>query len=345
MDPRLTQLTAWTRQQLLGLGVSAPEPFSLSPVSGDASFRRYFRACVGGRCWIAMDAPPEHENSVPFVAVARAWRPLSIHVPELHAVDLAQGFLLLEDLGDRLYLAEICPENATELYEAAFVTLLRIQQSEPPPDYPLPPYSPELLRTEMDLFRDWLCDRLLGLEVPKSWFDPLCDLLIANAGEQPRVPVHRDYHARNLMLTNGTEPGVLDFQDAVVGPLTYDLVSLLRDCYLQWPEARVHDWALDYAQRARDAGILAADDATFLRWFHRMGIQRHLKAAGIFARLWLRDGKPGYLADIPRTLSHILVAACGDEAAADLAEWIRGPMQEAMLTRDQLADATREYLA
>ncbi len=344
MDLRNQQLTEWSAQKLTELGATVPADFSLAPVSGDASFRRYFRARLGHRHWIAMDAPPEKEDSVPFVAIATAWRRQGIPVPELIATDLEKGFLLLEDFGDDLLLAHLEPHTADAQYATAMDILLNIQQSNAPEQYPLPPYSPGLLQTEMNLFRDWLSAELLTLQVPDSWFNPACELLIRNAQAQPQVPVHRDYHARNLMCTGAGGLGVLDFQDAVEGPITYDLVSLLRDCYLQWPEARVRNWALAYAHRARDTGILQADDATFLRWFNRMGIQRHLKASGIFARLWLRDGKKGYLADIPRTLSHILIAAEQDADMAPLCTWIRGPMRAAMQGHPELANATRKYL-
>ncbi len=344
MDLRLQQLTDWTAHKLGDMGIATPPAFALTPVSGDASFRRYFRAHAAAGRWIAMDAPPAQEDSAPFLAIVRSWRPQGIHVPEVQAADLAQGFLLLEDFGDELYWGALNEDTADRLYGGALRTLLHIQQSNAPSDYALPPYSADLLQTEMNLFRDWLCGQLLDLELPADWFDPLCDLLIRNALDQPQVPVHRDYHARNLLVLDADHPGVLDFQDAVQGPLTYDLVSLLRDCYLQWPETRVRAWALDYADQARTAGLHDQDDATFWCWFNRMGIQRHLKASGIFARLWLRDGKPGYLADIPRTLAHILTASAGSPELNPLCEWIRGPMRTAMLRLEPLAAATREYL-
>lgn len=339
MDERLQQLSEWTARILSARGATPPADFALSTVSGDASFRRYFRARIGEASWIAMDAPPAQEDSRPFLAIARAWHGAGIRVPDVYADDLAQGFLLIEDLGDELYTTVIEAGNCDRLYRTAINELLRIQQTDDPAGYPLPPYSVELLQTEMNLFRDWLCGELLQLEVPAVWFNPLRDALIANAQAQPQVPVHRDYHARNLLWCGDDAPGVLDFQDAVRGPVTYDLVSLLRDCYLCWPEDRVRGWALDYAARARQAGLHDATDAAFLHWFDRMGIQRHLKASGIFARLWLRDGKPGYLADIPRTLGHILRAHPGGAPWQQLAEWIRGPMRERLLLQPQIADA------
>ncbi len=344
MDLRNQQLTQWTEQKLTGSGVTLPPDFALSAVSGDASFRRYFRASCDGRRWIAMDAPPEKENSAPFLAIARAWRRQGIPVPEIVAADLDQGFLLIEDFGDQLLLPLLNAKTADALYGQAMDILLRIQQTVEPQDHALPPYSAALLQTEMDLFSNWLCGELLQIPVEQGWYAPLCELLIANARAQPQVPVHRDYHARNLMRTPAGGIGVLDFQDAVRGPVTYDLVSLLRDCYIQWPEPRVRDWVRAFAQQVRSAGITPADDATFLHWFNRMGIQRHLKASGIFARLWLRDGKKGYLADIPRTLSHILVAGDADPAMAGLCDWIRGPMREAMLDHRDLAAATARDL-
>lgn len=282
---------------------------SLEPASSDASFRRYFRARTGNGSWIVMDAPPAQEDTHPFIHVAGLLADAGVRAPRVHAADTEQGFLLLDDFGDTRYLDVLDPASSETLYGDALRALLRIQTGVPPSDSGLPPYDDTLLYRELELFRDWFLQQLLKLapdEEAHRLLDDLWRTLVASALDQPRVCVHRDYHSRNLMVTIPPNPGVLDFQDAVIGPITYDLVSLLRDCYIAWPREQVENWALQHAHGLRSAGLLAeVDDAQFLRWFDLMGIQRHLKAVGIFARLWLRDGKPGYLADIPRTLGYI----------------------------------------
>ena len=285
----------------------------IAPASSDASFRRYFRVWYDDQTRIVMDAPPDKEDCRPFVAIAQAMRGLGLNVPEVLAGDLDQGLLLLTDLGSRQYLAELDERSVPGLYDDALDALARLQLGGDPGSPLLPPYDSALLHREMELFRDWFLGRLLGLDLredEQQVLDHSFALLADNALEQPRVWVHRDYHSRNLMLTDPDNPGVLDFQDAVVGAVTYDLVSLLRDCYIAWPRERVEAWALDHRARLRALGLSGLDDAgQFLRWFDLMGVQRHLKAIGIFARLHLRDGKPGYLRDIPRTLSYVLAVA------------------------------------
>jgi aminoglycoside/choline kinase family phosphotransferase len=302
-DPRRDLLRSWlTEVQRIPL-------LSLEPASSDASFRRYFRARTDHGSWIVMDAPPAREDIRPFIHIATLLAGAGVRAPRVHAVDAEQGFLLLDDFGDTRYLDVLDPARSEALYSDALHALLRIQTGVQPADSGLPPYDDRLLYREMDLFRDWFLQHLLKLAPAESTHRLLDDLwrtLVASALDQPRVCVHRDYHSRNLMVTTPPNPGVLDFQDAVIGPITYDLVSLLRDCYIAWPREQVENWALQHARGLRAAGLLTgADDARFLRWFDLMGVQRHLKAVGIFARLWLRDGKPGYLADIPRTLGYI----------------------------------------
>lgn len=282
----------------------------IAPASSDASFRRYFRVHHEGVIWIVMDAPPDKLDCRPFVALAGALDGLGLQVPRVLAADLEQGFLLLTDLGDRPYLAELNDASVEGLYEDALDSLARLQVGGDPDSKLLPAYDAGLLQREMELFREWFLARYLGFALDAEehrLLDNSFSILLANALEQPRVWVHRDYHSRNLMVTAEASPGILDFQDAVVGPVTYDLVSLLRDCYIAWPRQRVEDWALRYRARLIALGFrgLADDPAVFLRWFDLMGAQRHLKAVGIFARLYLRDGKPGYLADIPRTLGYV----------------------------------------
>jgi len=255
-----------------------------------------------------MDAPPDREDCRPFVAIATRMQQAGLHVPEIFEQDLEHGFLLLEDLGTRAYLGALTAESADSLYADATGALLRLQTAAPVQG--LPAYDRAMLLREMQLFPDWLLERHLGLELDTQERDMLeaaFACLTESALAQPVVCVHRDFHSRNLMLLDADNPGVIDFQDAVAGPVTYDLVSLLRDCYVRWPADRVDAWVGDYFRRA-SAQLLPRDieESVFLEWFDLMGVQRHLKAAGIFARLHHRDGKPGYLADIPRTLGYVV---------------------------------------
>jgi len=322
MPQRLEQLKFWLTNEA---GLPACR---IDPASGDASFRRYFRVTLpDGSSRIAMDAPPEREDCRPFVAVGRALRDLGLNAPQIHAEDLTQGFLLLDDLGTCPYLDALQdPESVERLYGDALGALVVIQACGPQAG--LPPYDRRLLLAEMALFRDWLVGEKLGLELtPAEGFmlDAAFDLLADSALEQPQVCVHRDYHSRNLMVTPSPNPGILDFQDAVIGPVTYDLVSLLRDCYIRWPRRRVEEWAMGYFHLAVQSGVLRPEDeGNFLRWFDLMGIQRHLKAAGIFARLDRRDGKPGYLKDIPRTLGYIVEVAGSYPDLAPLGAFVEG---------------------
>ena len=305
MPERLRKLTEWL-SELPGLAGA-----QIEPATGDASFRRYFRVTRGGPSYIAMDAPPEREDSGRFVRIAGQFRALGLHTPEILAEDLGQGFLLLEDLGSNLYIQVLDEVNADRLYGDALAALLVIQACGPREG--LPVYDRNFLLREMEIFREWLLDAQLGLELSTAesvLVDDAFALLAESALEQPRVCVHRDFHARNLLVTQSPSPGILDFQDAVVGPITYDLVSLLRDCYIAWPESRVQDWARGYFQLALQSGVVHAEhEGRFGRWFDLMGAQRHLKASGIFARLNRRDGKPGYLQDVPRTLGYLAQVA------------------------------------
>ncbi len=304
-DPRLSLIHDWLVQVL------GHQDFTLAPASADASFRRYFRVSAHGQHSIIMDAPPEQEDCRPFIAVSALFSSLGLNVPQLRAQDLEQGLLLLDDLGERLYLNELTNETADALYADAMQALLKLQSA--PADVvqtaALSDYDRSLLLSEMNLFRDWYLQRHLGLllsAAEQGHIDSVFTFLADAALAQPQVIVHRDYHSRNLMLAE-PNPGVLDFQDAVIGALTYDLVSLLRDCYIVWPLERVHGWVEQYFNLAQVAGILpdSVNLNTFIRWFDLMGIQRHLKASGIFARLNYRDQKPAYLDDIPRTLDYI----------------------------------------
>jgi len=252
-----------------------------------------------------MDAPPDKEDCRPFVHVAGLLLAAGVHAPRVHAQDLAQGFLLLTDLGTRTYLQELAPGNAPRLFADATEALIRWQRATRAGE--LPPYDEALLRREMQLFPDWYVARHLGLELKeeqRSLLEQVFALLVKSAAAQPKVYVHRDYMPRNLMLSN-PNPGVLDFQDAVIGPITYDMVSLMRDAFLSWEEEAVLDWSVRYWEKAKAAGLpVDADFGEFWRAFEWMGLQRHLKVLGIFARINYRDGKPKYLADTPRFLRY-----------------------------------------
>ncbi len=314
MDKRLEAVKQWT-SSVLGSG-----HFDLRPASADASFRRYFRVIIGERRYIVMDAPPEKEDMHRYVAIARRWHGLGLHVPEVLAEDHALGFLLITDLGEQLYLPALNTSSVERLYGDALGALIALQTgtfTDGAAGF-LPDYNEILLRRELEIFREWYLGRHRNITLTPGQQSVLEDcfaLLVRSALQQPRVWVHRDYHSRNLMVTPANNPGILDFQDAVLGPVTYDLVSLLRDCYIAWPREQVHNWAKAYRGLAMQSGIPVGDDgAQFQRWFDFMGMQRHFKAVGIFARLNHRDAKPGYLSDIPRTLNYIYeVSACYQE--------------------------------
>ncbi|RTE66786.1 aminoglycoside phosphotransferase [Amphritea opalescens] len=339
MGLRLTGLRQWVEQVFAELKIDLAADWQCVPVSGDASFRRYFRVKSDGQSWILMDAPPEKEDSHPFVCIANAWETLEIHAPRVYAVDFDQGYMLLSDLGDDLYLGQLNDDSADELYRQALQTLIHIQPCQEITDYPLAYYDRALLQREMDLFRDWLVADLLAIEVGpgvKHLFAEVSDYLIESALAQPQVCVHRDYHSRNLLVDGEGTPGVIDFQDAVIGPITYDLVSLLRDCYIEWPDKRVYGWVDQFAEMLLAEGTLTEyDRETFYRWFDLMGAQRHLKAAGIFARLYLRDGKAGYLEDIPRTVNYIIRVAGRYDALFTFSTWLQEVVVPAMYASEQ----------
>ena len=284
----------WTRQAL-----ADPEA-ALVRASNDASFRSYWRTHSAGRAWIVMDAPPDKEDIRPWLDVASRLARAGVHVPDIQAADPQRGFVLMEDLGDRILLPELNGTNVDRLYGEAMDALLAMQQNADTTG--LPDYDEARLVAEMELMPEWFLKRHLG-------FTPECEqwdivesafrALVTSAQAQPQVFVHRDFHSRNLLVTDEQSPGVIDFQDAVRGPVTYDLVSLLRDCYIEWPEARVNAWVEDYRLKLVDAGLCSLGPAAFLRAFDLMGLQRHIKVLGIFCRLWYRDGKAGYLQDLP----------------------------------------------
>lgn len=298
-DQRLRALEAWAAAQL-------DHPVHAEPVATDAGFRRYFRLRAPQGSVIAMDAPPEVEETAPFIRVAELFRQAGVHVPRILARDTGRGFLLLTDLGERSWLQVLDEDNADERFPRALEALLRIQ-SATRPDV-LPEYDEALLRRELALFPDWYLQRHLGVEPDsalRARLNEVFDLLVDQALAQGRVWVHRDFMPRNLMDAD-PDPGVIDFQDAVLGPISYDPICLFKDAFISWPEARVTEWLRQYWHRAREQDLpVPADFESFHRDCDLMGAHRHLKVLGIFARLRYRDGKPKYLEDAPRFLAYL----------------------------------------
>lgn len=303
MDDRLQALRLWL-EAILDIPID-----KMHSASADASFRRYFRVHAGGATYIAMDAPPDKYDAHTYVRIARHFRSIGLNVPRVLHMEAQQGFLLLTDLGDELYLTQLNHDTVDRLYGDA-MRALRLLQRDDGMGAGLPDYDLRLLLEEVALFPEWYLGRHLGIRLTRQQqgvLERTFDALARCALDQSRVCVHRDYHSRNLLVTDQQNPGIVDFQDAVRGPVTYDLVSLLRDCYIAWPQARVEAWVREYHGAALHAGIPVCEQPDrFLSWFDRMGVQRHLKAVGIFARLRHRDEKPGYLQDIPRTLGYVL---------------------------------------
>jgi N-acetylmuramate 1-kinase len=311
-DPRLDLLRNWLQADL-NLGATR-----LAPASADASFRRYFRAWLpDGGTRIVMDAPPAQEDLAGYLRVSGLLEQCSVHVPHVHAHDTVRGLALLEDLGSTHMLTALQSGfDPDALYSAALDELAALQLRGEAASAQLPPYERPVLLREMQLLPEWFCIRHLGFEpdaVESRLLRETFEFLVVEALEQPQVFVHRDYHSRNLMIVPERSPGVIDFQDALRGPVAYDLASILKDCYVSWPRARVEQWVAQFRARLRDgkgadstgAALAGASQEQFLRWFDLIGLQRHLKVLGIFARLYHRDGKPGYLADLPRTLEYV----------------------------------------
>ena len=320
-DSRLADLGRWV---FADLGFAGSR---IEPASADASFRRYFRVIRGKDTYIAMDAPPEKESLESFLSVARLLLGIGLNVPVVLASDIERGFLLLSDLGQRHYLDELTAEEAPDrLYADALGALCTLQTASNGMADDVPRYSRALLMREMALMPEWFLSGHLRLQISaaeRSLLDRLFDTLAHSALAQPITLVHRDFHSRNLLVTPVDNPGILDFQDAVWGPVTYDLVSLLKDCYVAWPGPRVRAWALQYRERLLARGFpLGATEAEFIRWFDLIGLQRHIKVLGIFARLYYRDGKSQYLKDLPRVLRYTQDAAATYAETAEFAEFI-----------------------
>ncbi len=316
-DIRKITLLDWLENDLL-LQVSQCEP-----ASSDASFRRYFRITLPNTQRIVMDAPPDKENIGQFIKVAELLRQSGLNIPAIYHQNLADGFLVLEDFGSQSYLDQLTPDNVSRLYGNALGSLLQLQSNATVALDALPRYDEALLQRELGIFEEWFIKQLLDKEIPPGLWDNVRRILVNSALEQPLTCVHRDFHSRNLMILDEASPGIIDFQDAVIGPITYDAVSLLRDCYIAWPQPQINIWLQQYHEKLTEAGLLACDLAVFTRWFDLMGMQRHLKAMGIFSRLHLRDGKPGYLKDIPRTLAYVMAQAQAYPEFADFYRYLQ----------------------
>lgn len=305
---------AWTRSVL------RDATLTLEPASSDASFRSYWRTHHDGVSWIVMDSPPAQEDPRPWLAIGERLAAAGLHVPAVRAHDLEQGFLLIEDLGSRLYLPALNDDSADQLYGDAMDALLHMQTRMDYAD--LPPFDHAMLVRGLEVMPEWFLQRHLGHTPECDEWDVLeaaFDVVIHNALAQPRCFVHRDFHSRNLLVVDHNNPGIIDFQGALAGPITYDLASLLRDAYIVWPRERVEGWVESYRQRLLDAGMIKGDvdRQRFLRWFDLTGLHRHIRVLGQFYRLWYRDGKPGYLADVPRVYHYVVSVARSYPELAD----------------------------
>ncbi|NMP15829.1 phosphotransferase [Thalassotalea sp. Y01] len=301
---RIEALTRWLTEQFSSSSIQ------LQALTGDAGFRRYFRFEIQGKRYIAVDSPPDKCNNEAFFAIATAMKAKHIHVPAIYHYHQSLGFFCLEDLGETLLSDKLTPHTMPDYYRLALTELAKIQSLQDIKDWQLPVYDGPFLQMEMDIFSEWLVTHYLDIsltELQQQQLQQCFQVLIDSALEQPQTVVHRDFHSRNLMLTGADEPlAVIDFQDAVIGPVTYDLVSLLRDCYVRWPQQQIAPLVCEYYQQWAQPVPDAVSYQHFQRWFDLMGLQRHVKASGIFARLYLRDNKPGYLNDIPLTLSYVV---------------------------------------
>lgn len=314
--------------------------FTLEPASADASFRSYWRARDGGASWVVMDAPPQQEDVETWLDVDARLRIAGLHAPQVHAVDVDQGFVLMEDLGTRTYLPELNEASVEPLYGTALDALLRMQREVPA--HGLPVFDATRTIPEMELLGPWFLERHLG-------FGPSCGdweviehafrLIASAADEQPRRFMHRDFHSRNLLVAQANSPAIIDFQGAMYGPVTYDLASLLRDCYISWPIERIDGWVEGYRLRLAAEGIVEVDGAQFRRWFDSIGMQRHIKVLGLFCRLWYRDGKAGYLSDLPRVLDYVLGVARLYPALLDFADLLGRAVGDRDVTQPRATQA------
>ena len=275
------------------------------PLAGDASARRYYRILKDNQPFVVMDAPPPEDPKL-FADIAAGLKAHGLSVPDIFASDFNQGFLLLSDFGDRLYLGELNDHTVDNLYQDAFSALIELQHCK----MQVPAFNRTFLLNQLGIFEEWYLKTHKSFQIcekTRSIFQPIYELLFETILQQPQVLVHRDYHSRNLMILPDKNPGIIDFQDAMLGPITYDLLSLLQDCYISWPRQRVEQWVLDFQQQLVERQSLSKNVSSteFLKWFEWTAIQRHLKNLGIFSRLYYRDKKAGYLKDIPLLLKYI----------------------------------------
>ena len=316
---------AWTRRILDAVSLT------LAPASADASFRSYWRTQHAGQSWIVMDSPPAQEDPRPWLEIGARLAAAGLHVPAVRAYDLEQGLLLIEDLGSQLYLPELNDDTVDTLYSDAMGALLLMQRDVDSSD--LPAYDHAFLQRELEIMPEWFLRRHLGRTPDCEEWDVLesaFTVLLKSALEQPRCFVHRDYHSRNLLITAHNNPGIIDFQGALYGPITYDLASLLRDCYIVWDRTRVEAWAEGHRRRLMNAGLIdpAVSRERFLRWFDLIGLQRHIKVLGIFCRLYYRDGKSGYLDDLPRVYDYVIEVAARYPELADFVSFLKRQVGE-----------------
>lgn len=331
MDDRQMQLAAWAKKTICEHHSVSTDPldFKWQVISADASFRRYFRLSWHNKTWVAVDAPPLHENLTAFLQVQKILLAHHVNAPQLIAVDSTQGFMLLSDLGDTLLLSVLKAEPTKENpYRSAIQALVQIQSIPKESFIALPSYDAKRLMDEMQLFRDWHVTQFLGYPLSPTEeraFQLFCQQLIEDVLRQPSVLVHRDYHSRNLMVLPQEKLGVIDFQDAVIGPIAYDWVSILKDCYMAWPRSLVEEWMQEALSLLKEKLLLeeTLEPPIWLQWFDAMGLQRHIKIVGIFSRLCLRDGKAGYLEDIPLTYAYILDAIDRDPRYSDWGRWLK----------------------
>ncbi|OGT41273.1 MAG: hypothetical protein A3F13_05380 [Gammaproteobacteria bacterium RIFCSPHIGHO2_12_FULL_40_19] len=321
-DSRLTALHHWASTLF-------PDAiFSVVPLAGDASFRRYFRVNSGDQTFVAMDAPPQLENCQPFVAIAKTFEQSTVRFPRIFSIDLQQGFLLLSDFGDRQLLPVLNDETADVLYRTAIDVLCDMQQCRDVLNYKLPHFDDDLFWREFEIFRTWYVKKHMNYTLSvddENQLKNTYQCLIDSATAQPVVFVHRDYHSRNIMLCDDSALGILDFQDAVWGPITYDLISLLRDCYIVWTDHQVQQWAAYFFQKNKNQ-LRDVDFLTFMKWFDWMALQRHLKCLGIFSRLHYRDHKHGYLKEMPRVLNYVMSVCDRYPELSGLTKLLRGDL-------------------
>ncbi|WP_230515122.1 aminoglycoside phosphotransferase family protein [Teredinibacter turnerae] len=336
LNDTAASLRRWVSEQLQARGycVSSDGIDDWYALGGDAGSRHYFRFTLTGAVpitMLAVWAPPRTEKNTEFLQIANIMREQGVAVPEIIAFDMHLGFFIIEDLGTESLLEKLNGDTANTLYPLVFDQLLKIQTISAA-ENPLPRYDGAFLLREMQLFREWFLEALLNVELDSDaaqMLDDLFAILVENALAQPVVVTHRDFHARNLIYRGEQPPGVIDFQDAVAGPITYDLVSLLKDCYIAWPRPQVVEWVQLYCEFAWQKGLLSreVDEESFIRWFDWMGLQRHIKVAGIFARLHLRDGKSGYLNDVPRVLAYIVDTASAYPEFDAFHRWLTTQLQ------------------